>query len=205
MLPLLHLVFSNTHCIHACVVCVCDGGEGWRESQFVRGKRTGLRSSPTMSRVLQFTGGLNLSYETFTLSLILKGQCPVLDTLYLFWSKKWFLVSFVFRPYKADKVQQNPVSQKCQESLIDKHFGCRSTVSARQNNQIKGGCRCPGTCRRGVYSSFTTTSLSAVLLKTYFTLLQEGADGEGVCKARDKRVREVVQECNAGMLGKTLK
>ena len=102
--------------------------------------------------------GLNLSYETFTLSLILKGQCPVLDTLYLFWTKKWFLVSFVFIPYKADKVQQNPISQKCQESLIDKHFGCRSTVSARQNNQIKGGCRCPGICRRGVYSSFTTTS-----------------------------------------------
>ena len=79
-----------------CVVSVCEGGEGCGESQFVRGKRTGLRSSPTMSRVLQFTGGLNLSYETFTLSLILKGQCPVLDTLYLFWTKKMVPCKFCF-------------------------------------------------------------------------------------------------------------
>ena len=29
---------------------------------------------------------------------------------------------------------------------------------------------------------------------------QEGADGERICEASDKRVREVVQECNAGKL-----
>ena len=50
-------------------MCVCMevGVWGGVESQLVRGKRTGLRSSPTMRSVPHF-GFLNLAYGTFSFS-----------------------------------------------------------------------------------------------------------------------------------------
>ena len=64
------IVHSQNTYIAFMDVCVCMevvGVWGGVESQLVRGKRTGLRSSPTMRCVPHF-GFLNLAYGTFSFS-----------------------------------------------------------------------------------------------------------------------------------------